>query len=72
MELYRRPASARQAAASALLGGVVRQRDARDYDTFLREKVETARASMRAGRGRPDDEVEAEFATRRAAAASDA
>lgn len=51
---------------------IQRQRDARDYDAFLRQKVEAARASMRAGHGRPDDEVEAEFAARRAGAASEA
>jgi hypothetical protein len=44
---------------------VQRQRDAREYDGFLRQKVEAARSSMRAGRGRSDAEVEAEFAARR-------
>jgi predicted transcriptional regulator len=48
---------------------VQRQRDARDYDEFLRRKVEAGRTSMRAGRGQPNDEVEAEFAARRARAA---
>jgi predicted transcriptional regulator len=45
---------------------VQRQREAREYDEFLRRKVEAGRASMRDGQGRSDDEVEAEFAARRA------
>ena len=45
---------------------VQHQREARDYNEFLRRKVETARESMRAGRGRSNEEVEAEFSTRRA------
>ena len=43
-----------------------RQREARAYDEFLRGKVEAARTSMRTGQGRSNDEVEAEFAARRA------
>ena len=43
---------------------VQRQRGAREYDEFLRRKVDIARASMRAGRGRPNEEVEAEAAAR--------
>jgi hypothetical protein len=46
---------------------VDRQREARDYDAFLRRKVEAGRAAMKAGLGRPNDEVEAEFAARRKA-----
>ena len=45
---------------------VQRQQEARDYNEFLRRKVETARESMRADRGRSNEEVEAEFAARRA------
>jgi hypothetical protein len=41
------------------------RRQAREYDDYLRQKVEAGRASMRAGRGRSNDEVEAEFAARR-------
>ena len=37
----------------------------REYDEYLRQKVETARVSMRAGRGRSNDEVEATFAAKR-------
>ncbi len=49
---------------------VERQRHAREYDAFVSSKVEAGRASMRAGVGRSNDEVEAKFAARRAAAAS--
>ena len=42
----------------------------REYDEFLSRKVEAGRASMRAGQGRSNDEVEAEFAARRANVAS--
>ena len=45
---------------------VQRQREAREYDEFLRRKVEAARVSMQAGLGRSDDEVEVDFAKRRA------
>jgi hypothetical protein len=41
------------------------QAEARDYDAFLRRKVDAARASMQAGRGRSNDEIEAGFAVRR-------
>lgn len=44
---------------------VQRQQQAREYDEFLRHKVEAARSSMRGGKGRSNDEVEAEFAMRR-------
>jgi hypothetical protein len=45
---------------------VQRQRQAREHDEFLQRKVEVARASVKAGRGRSNDEVEAKFAARRA------
>ena len=51
---------------------VQRQREAREYDEFLRNKVEAGRSSMRAGRGRPNDDVEAAFAARRAKVAGQA
>lgn len=51
---------------------VQRQREAREYDEFLRGKVDAARSSMRAGLGRSNDVVEAEFAARRDRAASSA
>ncbi|BBE08279.1 antitoxin of a toxin/antitoxin system [Mycoavidus cysteinexigens] len=47
---------------------VQRQRKAREYNEFLHSKVEAGRASMRAGLGKSNDEVEAEFAARRAQA----
>jgi len=43
-----------------------RQREARQYDEFLRKKIEAARTSMQAGAGRSNEEVETEFAARRA------
>ncbi len=45
---------------------VQRQREAREYGKFLQLKVEAGRVSMRAGLGRSNEEVEAEFAARRA------
>jgi CRP-like cAMP-binding protein len=45
---------------------VHKQREAREYQTFLAQKVDAARVSMRAGDGRSNDEVEAGFAARRA------
>jgi hypothetical protein len=64
------PAEAAHRPASQILRELMRefiqrQRDARDYDAFLRNKVETARASMQEGKGRINEEVEAEFAARR-------
>ena len=45
---------------------VQRQRQAREYDDFLASKVQTARTSMQAGIGIANDDVEAQFAARRA------
>jgi hypothetical protein len=45
---------------------VRRQREERDYHTFLGRKVEGARSSVRAGDGRPNDEAEINFEARRA------
>ena len=47
---------------------VKQQRQARDYDAFLEKKVETARTSLLEGKGLGNEEVEAIFAARRAAA----
>lgn len=44
---------------------VKRQREEREYDDFLRRKIERARKSVRAGRGRPNEEVAEEFEARR-------
>ncbi len=45
---------------------VQRQRHAREYEEFLTRKVQTARTSMQAGVGISNDDVEAQFAARRA------
>jgi predicted transcriptional regulator len=45
---------------------VQRRREDADYEAWLRQKVEMARASVRAGRGIPADQVTAEFAALRA------
>jgi hypothetical protein len=67
-EASHRPAS--QVLRELMREFVQRQRDAREYDSFLRGKVEAGRASMRAGRGESNDAVEAKFAARRAYATS--
>ena len=59
-----RPAS--QLVRELMRGFIQRQQDAREHDDFLRHKVELARLSVQADQGRSDDEVEAEFASRRA------
>lgn len=51
---------------------VQRQREAREYEGFLRHKVDAARRSMRAFPGRTNEEVGAEFSARRANAANQA
>ena len=58
-----RPAS--QVMRELMRGYIEQRRQAREYDDYMRQKVEAGRASMRVGRGRPNDEVEAEFAARR-------
>jgi len=58
-----RPAS--QIMRELMRGYIEQRREAREYDDYLRRKVEVARRSMRAGRGRSNDEVEAAFAARR-------
>lgn len=63
-EASHRPAS--QIIREMMREFVQRQREAREYDAFLRRKVEVARRSMRAGRGHSNEKVEAEFAARRA------
>jgi predicted transcriptional regulator len=63
-EASHRPAS--QVMRELMREFVQRQREAREYDAYLRGKVEAGRGSMRAGQGRTHDEVEAEFAARRA------
>lgn len=63
-EASHRPAS--QIVREMMRDFVQRQREAREYDAFLRNKVDVARSSMRAGQGRSNEEVEAGFASRRA------
>lgn len=58
-----RPAS--QVMRELMRSYIEQRRQARGYDDYLRSKVEAGRASMRAGRGRSNDEVEAAFAARR-------
>ncbi len=58
-----RPAS--QVVRELMRNFVDTQRAVRDYDAFLANKVENARASARAGLLRPDAEVAARFAARR-------
>ncbi|MHB8370874.1 MAG: hypothetical protein ACYDBP_14515 [Leptospirales bacterium] len=45
---------------------IQRQQESRAYEEFLRRKVEAGRVSIRAGRGRPNDDVETAFASMRA------
>lgn len=66
-EAAHRPAS--QVLRELMRDFVERQREKRDYDEFLRRKVDTARSSIRAGLGHSNEEVEAEFAARRAGVA---
>jgi predicted transcriptional regulator len=67
-EAAHRPAS--QVLRDLMREFVQRQREAREYDKFLRHKVEAARMSMHAGLGRSNEEIEADFAARRASIAS--
>jgi len=63
-EAAHRPAS--QVVRELMREFVRRQKEARDYDAFLRDKVDVARASVRAGQGLANEDVEADFAARRA------
>jgi len=58
-----RPAS--QVMRELMRNYIEQRRQARAYDEYLQHKVEAGRASMRVGRGRSNDEVEAAFAARR-------
>ena len=59
-EAAHRPAS--QIVRELMRDFVDRQREAREYDEFVRRKVERARASIKAGRVSPHEEVVAESA----------
>lgn len=63
-EAVDRPAS--QVVRELMREFIQRRRQARDYDEFLQRKIEVARTSVDAGRGRSNDDVEAGFAARRA------
>lgn len=65
-----RPAS--QVVRELMREFVDRQRLKREHSEFVERKVALARISMLAGRGVGNDEIEAEFATRRARAADQA
>lgn len=58
-----RPAS--QVLRELMRGYIKQRRESREHDDYLKQKIETARASMRSGQGRSNDEVEAAFAARR-------
>ena len=58
-----RPAS--QVMRERMRSYIEQRRQAREYDDYLRDKVEAGRASMRAGLGRSNDDVEAAFAAKR-------
>ncbi len=64
-EAIHRPAS--QLLREMMREFVQKQRQAREYDDFLRTKVEAGRVSMYAGVGRSNEDVEAVFSARRAA-----
>lgn len=63
-----RPAS--QVLRELMRDFVQRQRQAREYDDFLEQKVQAARKSIEAGLGISNEEVEEQFIARRAKAAS--
>ncbi len=63
-EAAHRPAS--QVVRELMREFVQRQDDADSYRAFVTRKVELSRESIRRGEGRSNEEVEAEFAARRA------
>ena len=67
-EAVHRPAS--QVLRELMREFVQRQRETREYDEFLGRKVDAGRASMRAGVGHSNEEVETTFAARRAVVAN--
>jgi len=58
-----RPAS--QVVRELMREFVARQRHAREYEAFLRSKIDTARAQVAGGQHASNTEVEARFAARR-------
>ncbi len=63
-EASHRPAS--QVVRELMREFVHEQREKREYGAFLQAKVDLARASVQNGQGRSNDDVEADFAARRA------
>lgn len=59
-----RPAS--QIVREMMRGYVAKRKEERDYDDFVRRKVEKAMQSVEAGRLLSSEQVEAEFAKKRA------
>lgn len=68
-EAAHRPAS--QVVRELMRDYVQRQQTQKDHSAFLHRKVEVARASVRAARGRSGETVEAEFSARRSQLADD-
>ena len=64
-EACHRPAS--QVVRELMREFVHRQREAREYEAFLHDKVALAREQIRAGEYAADDDVEARFAARHTA-----
>lgn len=69
-EANHRPAS--QVVRELMREFVHRQQEQSEYSAFLHRKVEAARASVRAGQGSSNEDVEAGFAARRARIADQA
>lgn len=65
-----RPAS--QVVRELMRDYIEQQRQAIEYEDYLRAKVERGRESVRAGRGQPNADVESQFAARRKKAADQA
>lgn len=68
VEAAHRPAS--QIVRDLMRDFIQHQREAKEYEAYLRGKVAAARVSMRASKGRSNDQVEAKFAKRRKLAVS--
>lgn len=64
-----RPAA--QVIRELMRGYIEQRRKSREYDVYLQRKVDVARQSVHAGRGRSNEEIEAAFALRRAQAIKD-
>jgi predicted transcriptional regulator len=63
-EAARRPAS--QVVRELMRDFIEQRRHEREYEAFLRSKVEAARAQIARGQYRSNDEVEGDFSARRA------